>query len=336
MRANLPTVVCYEDRSSAIPGVELLARSLHHHSPSLDFQIYSPLDVIAEHIADLPRVKYIKTTDLIGCGWNAKPTILLRALTTTERALWLDTDIVVTGDLGSLIAGFDKNVVVVGQEFRGTSGGRGGHVRAKAYGLTPSRTLPYTVNSGSIIMSRMHLDLIEAWSALLCSRDYQAAQSLSISERPTAFVGDQDTLWALLSSEAFTDLKVEYFRVGSDMIQHCGANGYHVIDRLSRPLGSGPVFVHMLGRYKPWSFDEIPSPRYSPNDYLHMVCYELSPFFEAAQSYAILLGSPKWLRRRTLLAKFFNLTFGGNVALRGLPLALLSWAAASLGRRPKL
>jgi hypothetical protein len=120
------------------------------------------------------------------------------------------------------------------------------------------------------------------------------------------------------------------------MIQHSGANGYHVIDRLLSLRGNGPAFVHMLGRYKPWSFETIPSIRRNSTDYLHMVCFELSPFFEAAQPYSNELGSPEWLRRRTRLARVLNFIFGGNIALRGLPLALASWIAAAAGRRPEL
>jgi hypothetical protein len=335
MKGELPIVVAYEDRASTIPGVEILARSLNRYSPSLELHVYSPLDAIAKRLSDLPRLKFIKTTELVGRGWNAKPAILLRALTTSGRVLWLDTDVVVTGDIASLVGRFEHDALVVGQEFRGTAGA-GGHIRAQGYGLTPSRFLPYPVNSGSIIASARHRRLLVEWSALLSDQRYQAAQCRPVAERPVAFVGDQDALWALLTSQEFAEVAVDYFRIRSDMIQHCGANGYHVLDRLARPSGKGPAFVHMLGRYKPWSFDDIPSARHNPNEYLNMVCYELSPFFEAAQVFARELDRPEWLRRRTLPARILNLLFGGNVALRGLPLAMVSWAAASLGRRPEL
>src|SRR5258708_1919819 len=78
----------------------------------------------------------------------------------------------------------------------------------------------------------------------------------------------------------------------------------------------------MLGRYKPWSFEDVPFVTHNLTDYLNMVCYELSPFFEAAQPFASNLHWPAWLRRRTLPARILNLVFGGNVALRGLPLAI--------------
>ncbi len=335
MQLELPIVVVYEDRPIAIPGVEILARSLNRYSSTLDVHVYSPLDVVAERLSNLPRVKFIKTTDLVGRGWNAKPAVLLRALTTSERVLWLDSDVVVMGDIGSLIGRFENDVLVVGQEFRGFAR-EGGHIRAKGFGLTPLRVLPYAVNSGSIVASRCHRSLLDEWSALLSDERYQAAQSQPAAERPVAFVGDQDALWALLTSKNCADVQVDYFRTRSDMIQHCGANGYHVLDRLARPVGIGPVFVHMLGRYKPWSFEDVPFVTHNLTDYLNMVCYELSPFFEAAQPFASNLHWPAWLRRRTLPARILNLVFGGNVALRGLPLAIGSWAAAWMGRRPKL
>jgi hypothetical protein len=335
MSSSAPIVIAYEDRLSAMPGVELLARSLNRHSPTLKFHIYSPLDTIARRLADLTSVSVIITDEFNNRGWNVKPEILLRALTEHRRVFWLDTDVIITGNIGSLIKRFDEDAFVVGQEFRGNSG-KGGHIRATAYGLQPSRLLPHTINSGSIIASRTHIHLIEEWSKLLSGAEYKTAQAQPISKRAAAFVGDQDALWALLSSQDFAKSKVDYFRIGSDMIQHSGANGYHVIDRLLRPLDNGPVFVHMLGRFKPWSCGEGLSPLHNPTEYMHLVCFELSPFFEAAQGYADFLGSPNWLRMRTLPARFFNSIFFGNVALRGLPLALLSWAAAIFGRRPKL
>lgn len=335
MSLNLPIVVTYEDRPSAVPGVELLARSLERYSPSLRVEVYSPLEIIADRLANLPRLKFIRTDDLVRRGWNVKPVILLRALTMHGRAFWLDTDVIISGDIGSLINRFDHDAFVVGQEFRASDKG-GGKMRALAYGLTPSRHLPYQVNSGSILACQQHRVVLEKWSALLMDIQYQEAQRRPISERPIAFVSDQDALWGLLASKDFSELKLDYFRTGYDMIQHCGANGYHVLERLSRPFGNRPVFVHMLGRYKPWSFEKVPPARRSVADYFHMVCFELSPFFEAAQPFSAYLDRPGWLRMRTLPARILNSLFAGNVALRGLPLAFVAWVAALMGRRPKL
>lgn len=86
---------------------------------------------------------------------------------------------------------------------------------------------------------------------------------------------------------------VHYIRNGPDMVQHCGANGYHVIDRL-RMNFRRLTFVHMLGRYKPWSFVVPPDFRRSRVDYLHFLYFELSPFHAAAScSGANLCGGPR-------------------------------------------
>ena len=53
------------------------------------------------------------------------------------------------------------------------------------------------------------------------------------------------------------------------------------------------------------------------------MAYELSPFLAAAQPYAAALGHPPWLRRRTVPGRAFHALAFGNVALSGLPLAIL-------------
>ena len=272
-----PVVVTYEDRPEAFVGVELLARSLARHSPELDFVLYAPSEEIVARLADLPRVQWRRTEDLVGRGWNAKPSILLRAIEEFEQVLWLDTDIVVIGDLRALLARFDPASLVVGQEFH-VEGTHGGRSRAEAYGLTAARVLPFHVTSGSFRATRLHRPLIEAWSRLLTAPAYEAAQRLPVAERPTAFTGDQDALWATLVSDAFADLQVDCIRTGRQAIVHTGANGYHVRDRLQVLFGAKPAFVHMGGRYKPWSFAERP-PRLS-SAWLHLLSFELSPFFE--------------------------------------------------------
>ena len=331
MSFAMPPVVVYEDRPAAFAGVELLARSLAKHAPDTAFIIYSPTPEPAVRLAELPMVQWRETLDLGGRGWSVKPTILLRTLKDHETALWLDTDIIVAGDLEHLLRRFPREVLVVGQEFH-VNGLHGGRKRAEAHGLHAVRSLPYHVNSGSIRASRRHQPLLEAWSALLASENYQAAQRLPLSIRPATHLGDQDLLWALLISSDFSDIPVDYLRTGIDMLQHCGANGYHLRDRFAVLGGARPAFVHMLGHFKPWSFVEVPSIVRKPSDYLNLVCYELGPFFTAARPYAKALDSPPWLRRRTWAAILLNVVFFGNTALQGMPLAVGAWILANLQR----
>ncbi|MBJ6120762.1 hypothetical protein JAO74_03035 [Sphingomonas sp. BT553] len=263
--------------------------------------------------------------DLGVSGWSVKPTVLLRALAEADSAFWLDTDVVVSGDLGGLLDALPAGAVVVGEEYRYRQPG-GCSGRARAWGLTVSRELDWMTNSGSVRVTRAHRPLLERWQALLADPRFIAAQKTPIATRPTHLLGDQDVLAALLASTEFADLPIHYIRNGPEMVQHCGANGYHAIDRL-RMIFRRPAFIHMLGRYKPWSFVVPPDARRSKADYLHFLCFELSPFHAAAQPYAAALGHPVWLQRRSRVARVLNAAAFGNVALRGLPLALVAWAA---------
>lgn len=320
---TLPLVVTYEDRKSALPGVELLARSLARHAPSLRLMVFSPLTEVGELAARLPNMQAAFTEELIGHGWNVKPTVLLWALDLAPEVLWLDTDIIVSGDLTALMQAVPDDAFVVGQEFSGIRE-KGGQVRAEKWGFEVGRLIPYHVNSGSIRALLTHRALLEDWRDLLNDPAYVATQRNRVP-RPIHMVGDQDVLWALLVSKKYTHIPVHYIKSGSEMVIHCGANGYHVIDRLGHLFGSRAAFVHMLGSYKPWSFGDMPDRKTSPEDYLNMVCFELSPYHAASAPFAADLGNPAWLKRRTPLARTLNALTGGHVALRGLPLAAIAW-----------
>jgi hypothetical protein len=330
--ASAPVVVTYEDRENALPGVEILACSLHRHSPGLAMMVYSPLAEVAARLGDLPNVTWVPTHDLIGQGWNVKPIILRRGLESHERVLWLDTDIVLCGDLRRQIARFATDALVVSQEWR-TMGPMASELRARGFGLEVARTIPFGVCSGSILAGRHHASLFERWLTLLEGDAYRAAQKMPVGDRPVAFVSDQDVLWALLVSAEFAELPLDYFRIGRDMILSTGANGYHVLERMGHLVKNEVAFVHMAGRFKPWSFEQLTDWRRDKAAYLNQLCYELSPFFKAARPFAGRLGRPAWLERRNRLAWLLNALAIGNPALSGLPLALLAWLAAMLFHR---
>ncbi|MEQ9455382.1 MAG: hypothetical protein RLN76_12425 [Phycisphaeraceae bacterium] len=329
MGSTLPVVVTYEDRPSALDGAEMMVRSLHRHSPDVEIRVYSPLSAVADRLRDVSTFRWIPTDDLVGQGWNIKPRVLTRALGLAARCCWLDTDIIVLRDIRPTLLSVPSDAVAVGEEYH-LPGEPGGRLRCEAHGMKCGRSLAHGVNSGSTVFARCHLDLLDAWSDALASSAYQEAQQQPVSQRPMAFVGDQDVLWAALVSERFSDLAVMYFRTGLVVTPHCGANGYHVVDRLRDLTGSKAVFTHMLGSYKPWSFASFPDWYRQPRDYFHLVCYELSPFFEAGRAYASHLSHPVWLTRRTLPAKILSTISLGCVPIQGMPLALAAWAAAGV------
>lgn len=331
----LPVIVAYEDRTSAIPGVELLARSLLRHSPGLRLEVHSPLEEVRDRLADLPNAAWIPAGDLAGRGWNAKPIILSRGLDAHERVLWLDTDIVLRADLVPRLREFTRGTFVVGQEYRAIAP-LASELRAEGFGLKVVRKVPHGINSGSVLADRSHRPLLDRWLALLGHDAYRAAQKRPVLERPVAYVGDQDVLWALLVSDEYADVPLDYFRLGQDMILHCGANGYHVLDRLGHLARNEAAFVHMLGHYKPWSFERPAHWRHARRDYVNQLCFELSPFFSAAKPIAPQIGNPAWLRRRTLPGRLFSAAAFGSPALAGMPLALVAWVTElAFNRRPR-
>jgi hypothetical protein len=325
----LPIVVTYEDREDALAGVEILARSLHTHSPDLTFHIYTPHVHLARRLCDLPNAKIIARHDLIGQGWNIKPTVLLATLENHESALWLDSDIVVSANIIPKIQSIQPDALLISQDFKmvDTFGGR---LRADAYGLAFGQLVRFGVNSGTVMVSRFHVALLNRWAELLGQDDYQAQQKRPRHQRELAFFGDQDALWAALASQQSADLMIEYFETGKDMVLHSGANGYSVGDRLRSLMRPPPLFTHMLGAYKPWSF---PNSGLSKDAYFHLVCYELSPYFEAARVYADKIPEASFLKRRTRFAKILNGLFFGNIALRGLPLAIVAQLAEKAKNR---
>ncbi|MFS0771533.1 hypothetical protein [Sphingomonas sp. 1P08PE] len=324
--ADLPLVVTYEDRKSAIPGIELLARSLAYHAPKMRMRVYTPLEEVSDLAAELDNLEVSLTAELVGRGWDVKPTVMLWGLADSASVLWFDTDVVVAGDLTGALEGLAPDSIVVGQEFRGIKA-EGGRLRAEGWGFEVGNLVPHHVNSGSVRVTSTHRALLQAWRAALETQAYRTAQTQPLDQRAIHLLGDQDVLWALIASKQYSHLQVQYFRAGKEMIVHCGANGYHALERLGHVFGAGRVaFIHMLGGYKPWSFDEVPDRQTERQKYLQMIFFELSLFHAVSVRYAAAMGNPRWLTRRTRMARVFNMLAFGNVALRGLPLALMAWA----------
>jgi hypothetical protein len=317
-------IICtYEDRLPALAGVELLARSLKRFNPRWRLTVWSPYQREAVTGLSEDDVEWRTTTELVGSGWNVKPTILLRGLREARRAMWFDSDIIVIGPI-ERIFGKDEQNLLVSQEFR-DSGKMGSQLRVLSWGWPLERTLPFHVNSGAILATHHHAALLTEWERTLRSPEYQKAQALlPVTARPLHMLGDQDVLWALLCSR-FAAVPVEFLRNGVDVVQDSGANGFHVLDRLRNIWRSEIMFVHALGKTKPWQFGE----QSAQLSYMRSVTYEVSPYFIAASQYSQIIRRATWLRRHTTLAKLLAGMMGGGMATSGLPLALIALLAAT-------
>lgn len=321
--ADALIVTTYEDRPAAMQGVELLARSLTRHNPGLRLTVWSPLDRAAVTGLTADEVDWRLSPELAGLGWSVKPTILLRALDEAPRAMWIDSDVIVVGPIGAAIGG-NETELVVGQEFR-DSGHAGSIARVHAWGWTLARLLPFHLNSGTVVASRWHEGLLKIWQSLLTSDVYLDAQKIQpVTSRPVHVLGDQDVLWSLLCAE-FWFIKLRFLRNGVDVVQDCGANGFHVLDRLRNLRSTRVMFVHALGKNKPWHFDD---PAAAGIGYMRWATYEVSPYFSAAQAYARYLPRARWLVRRNPLAIALSAASGRGFARAGFSLAVVALATA--------
>jgi hypothetical protein len=318
-------IICtYEDRLPAMVGVELLARSLQHFNPRLRLTVWSPHQ--REFATGLSEddVDWRTTTEMIGSGWNVKPTILLRGLREAQRAMWVDSDIIVIGPIARAL-GTDWETLLVSQEFR-DPGKRGSELRVRGWGWPLARTLPFHVNSGAIVATRHHEALLVEWEAMLRSPKYLKSQAIQpVSARPLHTLGDQDVLWALLCSQ-FASARVEFLRNGIDVVQDSGANGFHVVDRFRNIVHNQIMFIHALGKIKPWQFSE----RSTGLSYMRCVTHEVSAYFIAARQYSQVSSHATWLRRQTILAKFLSAIMGGGMCTSGLPLAIIALFVAKV------
>lgn len=329
MTAPLPVAICYEDRPDALVGLEILARSFALHAPGMELWAYTPSEDAGRRLDALPGVTW-KPTSLEGMSWNVKPAIFRQALAETERVIWLDSDIVLIDDLPALLRRYDPEALVASEDFPSNAEGEG-KARAHAFGFEAARDLPSRLNTGVVMVSRRHIDIIEAWSDALGSPAYRDAQAMPAHKRPPPLLGDQDALWATMLSERFADVPVEWVRRGDDIVLNWGSNGYRIDDRMKRLKGAKPAMVHMLGPYKPWGFTKVPSPFRRAPEYFHKVSFEVSPYFQAARRFRAELGHPAWLERRTLTAHVLNALSFGSPTVAGFPLALFASAGKNVG-----
>jgi hypothetical protein len=322
----------YEDRPAALTGVKLAALSLRRHHPELPLWILAPgaprsFTSWAERIPGL-RLD-TEPVGLVGRGWNVKPTALMAALEQGHaQVLWVDSDIVVTGDLAGRIARMDPRALTVTEEyFWGHC--QGGPSRTLGLGLEVGRTFATTLNTGIVRVTPEHRELLAAWNEVLTGRDYLEAQRLPVATRPLHHFGDQEVLTGLLGAKAFAHLPVESLRRGRDIAQCFGPSGFTPAERV-RCGRSLPLAVHAMGP-KPW-MRRVGGPKPAGSRllrYYERVHLELTPYVGAARVFREELEEDTgWMDPQTVLGRTLHRIIGVP-ALEELPLAVLD----SLQRR---
>ncbi|MDX2100218.1 MAG: hypothetical protein SFW36_20775, partial [Leptolyngbyaceae cyanobacterium bins.59] len=136
--------------------------------------------------------------------------------------------------------------------------------------------------------------------------------------------GDQDILTALLSSPEFSGVPLKILRRGQGIIQYFGPAGYTLQERLLNLFQGLPPFIHSQGE-KPWYRSKTPPDWTSFSQYLEYVRLEISPYNHIAAYYKNQVDEKDldWLADSSFLSKLLRGIGFGNVALTGMPLAIL-------------
>ncbi len=245
-------------------------------------------------------------------GWDVKPWLLLQQLNEgAPEALWLDTDIIVTGPISSLLKEFSPDSFVVAEEW-----GRWAIPASEFWGLTSLRPIP-VFNNCFIRATGAHRKLLERWLQMTHDPKYRSAQRLPPHERPVPVLHDGWLLIALLESEEF-GVPHECIRLGRHIAQCSGSSGYRVRHRILDLFRGLPPVVHGLGR-KPWD----PSNERGIKQYLLDLATDVSPYLLAARRVAKDLGmKPAWLEARTSPGALLRILTAYHPSMAGLPLAI--------------
>ena len=321
-------LVAYETRHSDVVGVQLLLLSLARHALDEQGRPHRVLlcfpDAPAELLDWLPTLPHVDLFDappgLLG-GWNMKPALMTALLEAGfEEAVFIDTDIVLTGPLERVVpTGLQPETLLVAEEY--AYGQRnGGFYRTDAWGMPRGTRRPFTLNTCVLRVTGHHRRLLEHWQAWSATAEFQAAQAEPWDRRPLHMVGGQDVLTALAGSAAFADLPVHFARRGRAIAQCFMEDGCSTLERLASLVRGGPAMVHAQGG-KPWR----------DHDWA-MTYVQLSPYAAAAASYAAHLpGGLPWASPERRRARLLDRLAGGHPLLRGVPHALRREARRAVG-----
>jgi hypothetical protein len=305
LRSSSPVLVClYEDRPYQIAGLKILLLSLERYSPSWPIRLRFP-DIPNSFRAWLQRFSQVSLHEERLPSWgsyNVKPSVLLDGLATGANAcLWLDTDILVNGNLDCVAAQPPDTIVVTEDPWEYVDGST--H-RCATWGLTPGRSLPGPLNSSVVRVTEQHKVFIDAWRQVLLFEPYLAEMAKPVAHRNQHLLSDQDALSALLASKEFATVPVVRLAHSKDILQHHGAGAYRLKHRWSNVKQGMPRLIHAMGSVKPWRMPDRPSFSRSLRDYYERTYLELSPYVHYARQYRLHLDEDsRWLDTQTLAGR---------------------------------
>lgn len=323
MATAMPVICIAEDRLSCETSVRLLLMSLHRHCGNPKVELFYPPANTAfrSWLEQFPAVNLNATPVPGAWGWNVKPQAILRLF---ERGygdvLWIDSDILITRNFEKDFRDLPPTVLVLTEEALSGAHGDPDALRARLWGLSVGRSLPFTVNTGVLRATTSHANLLQRWISFLEDERYRAAQRKDWSERPPHLLGDQDVLTALLASEEYATIPLQFLRRGKNIIQFVPPRGYTFSERWYNIVHGMPPFTHSQG-VKPWLRDRGPKSR-GWHQFFDSLYVQLSPYTIAARKYRHGLADTAWMSANSLLGKVLRVCGLYYPPLTGLPLAV--------------
>lgn len=311
-------LVClYEDRPQQVSGLKLLVLSLRRYCPSWPVRVRFPgiREELRSWLASFPNLTVIDERLPVFGSYNVKPSVLLDGLSVTQQCLWLDTDVLVNGNL-EILEREPPEVVIVSQdpwEYK-----LGSTNRCATWGLPVGRELEGPLNSAVVRVSRQHEKLLDAWRDILSKSVYLRGQEKPAKDRDPHMLSDQDALSALLASADFKNIPVRRLLHASEILQHHGAGAYSLRHRWRNLRTGMPSLLHAMGTVKPWQAPSRPRLLSQPRNYYERNYLELSPYLHAARQYRSVLGEPTdWMDIHTFTGKLGSLAAKNNPSLKG-------------------
>ncbi|WOI53761.1 hypothetical protein [Parvularcula sp. LCG005] len=323
---NFPdALVTTETRDYDEPAVKLLAMSLLQFFPGTpDIILICPeaSDALKAWAATQARIT-LDTTPLEGSfSYNVKPQTFERLFDQGHRkVMWFDSDVIIGPRFGEMVHPHLTTPIVVAEEPAITPYPPCAAMTA-GFGWPVGRELHRVINTGIVQLTSDHRELIADWKSILLSDEYRETQFKPWNQRPARMLGDQQVLTALLGAEKYADIPMVYLKEGTEIIQMFGPAGYSPADRLRQTKDGLPPIVHSMG-HKPWRDHSLAtqSRMRQVYDRLHG---ELSPYMDVARHVA---GKHRpefpWLDNANAVSSAMRWMTGNNVALAGLPLAVL-------------
>ncbi len=284
--------------------MKLLLASLARHAPNHDVLAYISQPLLSEAgdalLALHPRCELIEYRGPE--NWSCKPAVLLDALRARpgHRAVWIDVDILVSGDLDSL-ASVDPQTVIVAQESNPNDNARIA-LRQQALQIPIGTPRETTISSCVIGVTDAHRDLLRRWQALMFNETFLREQSLPASQR-RLFMGDQEVWEAVLCTPQFRHRPVHWLVNDVQMIQ---ANFTPFRAAVPNVKHGGAMFIHATGNLKPWRKNRS------------RLGQELFPYFRRARAYRSILTKLErsHFRPRSPIAFLWRYVGGGFASYR--------------------